>query len=150
MSFVIGLLTVIMVFTCILLILLVLIQLPKKEAGAGLAFGGGTTDALFGAGSGNVLTKVTKYAMGATFVLWMVLGGLQSHYFHREVTGLQDSYSQHQGKLPALPGSSSDAGIPAPATAPTVTPASNSFAFPATPPPAQPATSAAPSSAPAQ
>ena len=62
MSFIIGLLTVVMVLDCVLLILLVLIQLPKKEAGAGLAFGGAATDALFGAGSGNVLTKATKYA----------------------------------------------------------------------------------------
>ena len=45
-----------------------LIQLPKKDAGAGLAFGGGATDALFGAGSGNVLTKITKYAATVFFV----------------------------------------------------------------------------------
>ena len=41
MGFLIGLLTVVMVLDCLLLIFLVLIQLPKKEAGAGLAFGGG-------------------------------------------------------------------------------------------------------------
>ncbi len=69
MSFLIGLLTVIMVLDCLALILLVLIQLPKKEAGAGLAFGGGATDALFGAGSGNVLTTITKWAAGIFFVL---------------------------------------------------------------------------------
>ena len=40
--------------------IIVLIQLPKKDAGAGLAFGGAASDALFGAGSGNVLTKVTE------------------------------------------------------------------------------------------
>jgi len=60
MGFLIGLLTVVMVLDCLVLILLVLIQLPKKEAGMGLAFGGAATDALFGAGSGNVLTKITK------------------------------------------------------------------------------------------
>ena len=58
---------------CLFLILLVLIQLPKKEAGAGLAFGGGATDALFGAGSGNALTKITKYATVAFFVLLMLI-----------------------------------------------------------------------------
>jgi len=79
MSFLIGLLTVILVLNCLLLILLVLIQLPKKEAGAGLAFGGAATDALFGAGSGNVLTKVTKYAAGVFFVLAISLSQLQSH-----------------------------------------------------------------------
>ena len=54
MGFLIGLLTVVMVLDCVALILLVLIQLPKKDAGAGLAFGGGATDALFGAGSLNL------------------------------------------------------------------------------------------------
>ena len=68
MAFIIGLLTFIMVLDCMVLILLVLIQLPKKEAGAGLAFGGAATDALFGAGSGTVLTKVTKYAATIFFV----------------------------------------------------------------------------------
>ncbi len=57
MAFIIGLLTLVMVLDCLIVILLVLIQLPKKDAGAGLAFGGGATDALFGAGSGTVLTK---------------------------------------------------------------------------------------------
>ncbi|HYG33883.1 MAG TPA: preprotein translocase subunit SecG, partial [Clostridia bacterium] len=69
MGFVIGLLTFIMVLDCLALVLLVLVQLPKKEAGAGLAFGGAATDALFGAGSGNVLTKITKYAAIVFFVL---------------------------------------------------------------------------------
>ena len=53
MSLLIAFLTFILVVNCLLLILLVLVQLPKKEAGAGVAFGGGATDALFGAGSGN-------------------------------------------------------------------------------------------------
>ena len=69
MGFIIGLLTLFMVLDCMVLIFLVLIQLPKKEAGAGLAFGGAATDALFGAGSGNVLTKITKYAATIFFVL---------------------------------------------------------------------------------
>jgi protein translocase SecG subunit len=41
MSFIAGILTVLMVINCMLLILLVLVQLPKKDAGAGIAFGGG-------------------------------------------------------------------------------------------------------------
>lgn len=62
MDFVIGLLTVVLVVDSLFLILLVLVQLPKKEAGVGSAFGGGATDALFGPGSGSVLTKATKWA----------------------------------------------------------------------------------------
>ena len=72
-TFLIGLLTVALVLDCVVLILLVLVQLPKKEAGAGMAFGGGATDALFGAGSGNVLTKVTKYVTIAFFVMVLLL-----------------------------------------------------------------------------
>ena len=68
MAFLIGLLTLVMVLDCVIVVLLVLIQLPKKDAGAGLAFGGSATDALFGAGSGTVLTKITKYAAATFFV----------------------------------------------------------------------------------
>ena len=67
MSLLIGFLTFLLVVNCLILMLLVLIQLPKKEAGAGIAFGGGATDALFGSGSGNALTKMTKY-FAAVFV----------------------------------------------------------------------------------
>ncbi len=82
MVFVIGLLTVLLVLDCLFLILLVLMQLPKKEAGAGLAFGGAATDALFGAGSGNFLTKATKYTAIGFFVLAVFLGILQNRYAH--------------------------------------------------------------------
>ena len=78
MQIVITFLTVVLVLNCLLLGLLVLIQLPKKEAGAGLAFGGGTTDALFGAGTGNALTKLTKYASASFLLLSLFLGILNS------------------------------------------------------------------------
>src|SRR5882672_6573786 len=83
MGLFIGLLTVVMVVDCLILIFLVLIQLPKKDAGAGLAFGASATDALFGAGSGTVLTKITKYAAGAFFVMAIFLSVLQSNYHRR-------------------------------------------------------------------
>jgi protein translocase SecG subunit len=74
MTILITFLTLVLVLNSFLLILLVLIQLPKKEAGAGLAFGGGATDALFGAGSGNALTKLTKYAAGFFLALSLTIG----------------------------------------------------------------------------
>lgn len=77
MTLFIGLLTAVLVLDCVLLILLVLVQLPKKEAGAGLAFGGGAADALFGAGAGNPLTKITKYAAVTFFGLLIVISLLQ-------------------------------------------------------------------------
>jgi preprotein translocase subunit SecG len=78
MHFVVGILTFVLVLICLFLILLVLVQLPKKDAGAGMAFGAGTADALFGAGSGNALTKITKYTAVAFLALALVLGWLQS------------------------------------------------------------------------
>jgi preprotein translocase subunit SecG len=73
LTFSIYLLTAVMVIDCLFLVLLVLVQLPKKEAGMGQAFGGAATDALFGAGSGNVLTKVTKWSAGIFFALAILL-----------------------------------------------------------------------------
>ncbi len=73
MTIFIWLLTFALVIDCLLLALLVLVQLPKKEAGLGQAFGGAATDALFGAGSGNALTKLTKYSAGAFFVLTLII-----------------------------------------------------------------------------
>jgi len=73
MTFVVGVLTFILVLLCLFLILLVLVQLPKKDAGAGMAFGGGTADALFGAGSGNALTKITKYTAVSFLALSLLL-----------------------------------------------------------------------------
>src|SRR6185369_3531259 len=83
MGIFITFLTFVLILTCVILILLVLIQLPKKETGAGLAFGAGATDALFGAGSGNVLTKVTKYAAGFFLGLAMLLSVLNINYSNR-------------------------------------------------------------------
>src|SRR5687767_2181671 len=79
MMWIIGILTVFLILDCLFLMLLVLVQLPKKEAGLGQAFGGGATDALFGAGSGNALTKLTKYATGIFFVMTLSLSILHAH-----------------------------------------------------------------------
>lgn len=79
MSIIIWLLTFVLVITCLFLILLVLVQLPKKEAGLGQAFGSGATDALFGPGSGNMLTKLTKYAAGIFFALTILVWVLYGH-----------------------------------------------------------------------
>lgn len=82
-------LTVLLVIDCLFLILLVLVQLPKKEAGLGQAFGSGTTDALFGAGSGNALTKLTKYFTAGFFILTLSLSILHAQQSKSKRSGLE-------------------------------------------------------------
>ncbi len=102
MMLLIGFLTVVMVVNCLFLILLVLMQLPKKEAGAGLAFGGAATDALFGSGSGNFLTKATKYSVVAFFVLAVVISVMQNHHTQRNLTEFEKQLKAPQNQ-PAVP-----------------------------------------------
>ncbi|MGB7749726.1 MAG: preprotein translocase subunit SecG [Verrucomicrobiia bacterium] len=139
MSFIVGILTVFLVLNCALLILLILIQLPKKDAGAGLAFGGGAADALFGAGSGNVLTKVTKYSTVIFFVLALFLGYLQDQV-NKNTSALefekQLQQKQMQGPIsmpqPVKPPASQPATPPA--SQPAAAPVNNLLTVPASAP----------------
>src|SRR5262252_7345979 len=114
MGFIIYLLTAVMVLDCLFLILLVLMQLPKKEAGAGLAFGGAATDALFGPGSGNFLTKATKYAATVFFVLAITLSVLQKKSYDRSRDVFRQSVNEQSQRGPTPPPAQS----PQPTTAP--------------------------------
>jgi protein translocase SecG subunit len=96
MSFILGILVFLLIVNCGILVLLILVQLPKKDAGAGLAFGGGTADALFGAGSGNALTKITKWATGAFILLAVLLGALQTHLSHGNSSEFEQGVEQRQ------------------------------------------------------
>jgi preprotein translocase subunit SecG len=128
MLLLIGFLTVILVLDCLLLILLVLIQLPKKEAGAGLAFGGAATDALFGAGTGNVLTKATKYGTIAFFILLFVIGGLQSAHYNKSSKKFSSGVDAAGRKTESLP----PANAPTTPSSPAVTTITNLESFVAT------------------
>jgi preprotein translocase subunit SecG len=114
----IGLLTVVLVLDCLFLVLLVLVQLPKKEAGMGQAFGGAATDALFGAGSGNALTRMTKWCAGIFFALAILLTILANY----AATGNKGG-SRLQEMMNKAP-----AATPPPATAPATTPATGTNA----------------------
>src|SRR5438067_2073205 len=117
MGLFIGLLTFVMVVDCLILIFLVLIQLPKKDAGAGLAFGAGATDALFGAGSGTVLTKITKYAAGGFFAMAILLSLMQGYYHGSAGRSFEESLNKASSAPTPItaPGSTSKAGSALPA-----------------------------------
>ena len=123
MSWIVGILSFFLVMACLLLMLLVLIQLPKKEAGMGQAFGGGATDALFGAGSGTALTKMTKYTTGIFFVLTLLLWVLKAQEVKHRGSSLERTMQQvGKSERPAM------SPAPAPsATAPKTTSAPNAL-----------------------
>ena len=124
MIFFIGVLTFFLVVNCAVLILLVLIQLPKKDAGAGLAFGGGAADALFGAGSGNALTKITKYSTIIFFVLALLVGILQDRSHQANTAAFEKQVQQIQTQTPPA--------TPSPAATPAVAPKNNLLSVPLT------------------
>ena len=139
MIYLVGVLTFFLVVVCAALILLVLVQLPKKDAGAGLAFGGGAADALFGAGSGNALTKITKWATGIFLVLSIVLGIMENRLHSGTSSEFERALQQKQNQSPAL--APTPAPAPAPSQAAPATPSDNGLlTFPA-------ATNGAPSAA---
>ena len=138
MGFLIGILTVVLVLDCAALILLVLIQLPKKDAGAGLAFGGGATDALFGAGSGNVLTKITKYAATVFFILALVLSVMQRFYHTRTTSAFEAGLQKTTAPMtvPATPAPTPSApptSPQTPSTKPGAVPGTNTLIIPTAP-----------------
>jgi preprotein translocase subunit SecG len=139
MNLLIGFLTFFLVLDCVFLVFLVLLQLPKKEAGIGVAFGGGATDALFGAGSGNMLTKITKWSAGFFFGLCLVLAVMTGHQARN--SGGARSLAEELANRPKANPSATGAGLlsntPTAAPAPEATPVKPvpSPAPGATPPP---------------
>ena len=119
--FLIIVLSVVIVLDCTILVFLVLMQLPKKEAGAGLAFGGAATDALFGAGSGNFLTKATKWTAGVFFALALTLSLLQSYRAHQPGSDFLQKVKEQQQAQPGI--SAPPASTPPPAATPATPPA---------------------------
>lgn len=123
MNFLVGILIAAMVLNCVVLILLILVQLPKKDAGAGLAFGGGAADALFGAGSGNALTKITKWTAGIFFGLALLLGYAQDS-LHRgpNASAFEKAVQEKQMQTPVTPPPAS-----LPSSQPAAAPSTNSM-----------------------
>lgn len=153
MALLIGFLTFILVLISVFVILLVLVQLPKKETGGGMAFGAGMSEMILGAGSGNVLTRITKYSVIAFLSLSMVLSVLVSGHARKTGLGvtqaLEEKARSANQTAPASPNSPGTPGLqqlatPAAAVASTTTVVNPSAPTPVTPAPAAPAAPANP------
>jgi protein translocase SecG subunit len=103
MNLLFGFLTFVLVVNCLFLMLLVLVQLPKKEAGAGLAFGAGAVDTLIGAGSGNALTKLTKYSAASFLGLAVALAMLNAQRHEGTSRSIQQELQKKASAAPVLP-----------------------------------------------
>jgi preprotein translocase subunit SecG len=141
MSLLVIFLSIVLFLDCILLVFLVLLQLPKKDAGAGMAFGAAATDALFGAGSGNVLTKITKYVAGVFFALALILAILNSHQTKQTAGGALLEELKKGSPAASIPQAPADTSPSAPSSKP-----SSSGSMLLTNLPSTPAPSAAPAS----
>jgi preprotein translocase subunit SecG len=144
MSYIAGVLTFLLVINCLLLIFLILMQLPKKDAGAGVAFGGAAADALFGAGTGNFLTQATRYATIVLFVLALGLGYLEDRLYNpNSGSAFLKAVQEKQTQVPVT------APPPvAPANSQLAMPTNNLLLPPVTPPSSAPvASSNAPAAA---
>lgn len=122
-----------LVLDCLFLGLIILMQLPKKEAGlGGAAFGGGTVDALIGAGAGNVLTKATKWSSIVFFVLIITLSILHSKNARSGVTAVSEQLANQ--KPTAGQTATPESATPAPVANPlsSLTGATNAATTPAT------------------
>jgi preprotein translocase subunit SecG len=86
MGIIIDILIGILVLVCIFLVLIILMQKSKQEAGLGAAFGGAATEQLFGAGTTSVLTKATIWGTAIFFIITLILAIYYSHEHHKSIT----------------------------------------------------------------
>jgi preprotein translocase subunit SecG len=137
MQLAINLLTLVLVVLAMFLGLLILLQLPKKEAGITAAFGAESTAAIFGAGSGTALTHLTRWVATAFLSLCLVIAVMTSRHTTARSTKIREAV--------ATPAAATSTVNAPPAAAPALVPtnaARPSAPAPIAPAPIAPATSA--------
>jgi preprotein translocase subunit SecG len=80
MNILIAIFSFILILLCLFTLLVIMVQKPKGDGGMGAALGGGSMEAAFGAETGSLLTKITRYSLIGFFVLTfaLYLGNLAS------------------------------------------------------------------------
>lgn len=106
LTFFISVGSVVLIFLCAWLILLILMQKPSANAGMGAALGGGMAESAFGGEASTVLTKWTVYGIIAFFLitLFLTLGQVYRHHHDKafqELAPIEEV--QKEGDLTRLP-----------------------------------------------
>ena len=146
MNILINILYVVEVVTCLLLVLVVMLQKPK-EGGLGGVIGGGMGEAVFGADAGNVLIKVTIWLGTIFLVNTLALARLTSTIHSKSIMANEAAPIQQPAmpEMPTMPA----APAPAPAAAPAAPVAPVAAPVAPAKPAAAPAAPAKPVAAPA-
>lgn len=116
LTFSIYLVATLLVITCLLLILLVLMQRPKQE-GLGAAFGAGVTDQIWGSQTTNVLQKGTVFLGVLFFVLSLTLCVLEARKA-KQFTGMNVPTTTITPISPATPATTTSTPFTVPPVAP--------------------------------
>jgi preprotein translocase subunit SecG len=117
MQLVINLLSLILVVISLFLGLLILLQLPKKEAGITAAFGAESTAAIFGAGSGTALTTITRWSATLFLSLCFIIAVMTAQRSRSRTSKIKDLLDKPAAAAPVTPGTPAPA-TPAPSPAP--------------------------------
>ncbi len=117
MQLVINLLSLILVVISLFLGLLILLQLPKKEAGITAAFGAESTAAIFGAGSGTALTTITRWSATLFLALCFIIAVMTAQQSRSRTSKIKDLLDKPAAAAPVTPGTPAPA-TPAPSPAP--------------------------------
>lgn len=73
LNIVISFLTFLLIIISLFMVLVILMQRGSSSGGMGSAFGGGVAESAFGAETTNILTRATKWAATAFFVIALIL-----------------------------------------------------------------------------
>lgn len=101
------------ILTCLLIVLVVLMQRPRSE-GLGAAFGGGMTENIFGAQTTHVLAKFTTWLGGIFFLLTLALAMVYAR--------INSNETAIQRQLLEAPAPVETSATPAPTAAPEPAP----------------------------
>ena len=107
LTFLIAVGSIILVFLCAWLVLLILMQKPSANAGMGAALGGGAAESAFGGEASSVLTRWTVYGIIAFFIitLFLTLAQVYQHHHNADAQELAPIATEVKAEQPltALP-----------------------------------------------